>query len=359
MGLLRKTTELLRLEPGSDAWVKQGAFVPAREGISPEELQPLLQTLLAEPSLEGAEAQRVLARLRDLSTNAGPFLTASEIQRSLLRFKFRDSEGHRLNPARAYELASKLHWEHLHRQVEAIEADSKPLGPTVFSTFLEEMVECLLRSDEPRKAAEIPVVLAEELLIKLMKPSVHALDYVVLAERSIGTALDCCRTWHSEQLEGASAEGIADADEETAESPNHRDSDPTLIDTGLINYLRELNEAFSRVSLELHELMFPIDTCRFIIDSTESDAEGLRLAYLEVFAGMAKKVGYAPLVALTFEALADALANDDPEKAKGFTRQAADLYEAEAEKEGRLHLAILVQRRLRSAGHLQRDSDAA
>ena len=358
MGLLRKTTNILRLHPGPDAWLKQSAFVPAKDGISPEELRPLLKTLLKEPSLETPEAQKVLESLRELSTKAGPFLTASEIQRCLVRFKFLNDDGEKLNRARAYELAAKLHWEHLRRQVEAIEADAKPLGPTVFTTFLEEMVECLLRSGEPRKAAEIPIVLADELLGKLLVPSLKTLDYAVLAERSIGTALDCCRSWLSELRErGAQGENgeAHEAEEEKIEGdvPDETIKDDHAVDSDLIEYLRELDAAFRRVSLDLHELMFPIDTCRLITQSDESTRIEQNRTYLQVLVGIANKAGYAPLEAMALEALSDSVRDEDEENAQGYASQASDLYRAEAEKDSSLRLTILSCKRAKAADHLQ------
>ncbi len=337
MSLIRKKRNFLRLEPGRDAWLKQSSFGSSRVGVSPEELQPLIRTLLEEPSLESPEAQKVITELRNLSTKAGTFLTASEIQRCLLGFKFTTEDGEKLNGARAYELAAKLHWEHLHRQIEEIETESRPMGPTVFATFLEEMVECLIRGDDARRAVEIPVVLADGILEKTLEPSIHTLDYIALAERAIGVSLDCCVDW----IEKHRPEPEEDAQAESQE----RDAEEGPLTSGLMTFLRELETSLKRVGQELNELLAPIESSALLAECDPATKSARVHDYHRVLERVGEQAGYAPFRGMVLARMSQAFQDVDLEKSKAFALEAADLFEAQAEKEGQLKLTFLQHRR--------------
>lgn len=337
MSLLRKTTEFLRLEPGRDAWLKQSSFTSGRVGVSPEELQPLIRSLLEAPSLESAEAQKVITELRSISTKAGTFLTASEIQRCLYGFRFKADDGEELDGARAYELAAKLHWEHLHRQIEEIETESRPLGPTVFATFLEEMVECLIRGDDARRAVEIPVVLADGLLEKTLNPSLRTLDYVVLAERAIGVSLDCCVDWIEKHR--------PDPEDDDNDESEEREPEKGPITADLIAYLREMESAFKRVGQELSELLAPIESSALIAECDAATRVARLRDYHQVLERIGDQAGHVPFHAMVLECMSRTVQNEDAERAKTLALKAADLFEAQAEAEGRLELNFLQHRR--------------
>ena len=350
MSLLRKTSNFLRLEPGRDAWLKQFPHGSARVGVSPEELQPLIRTLLEEPSLESVEAQKVITQLRSLSTKAGAFLTASEIQRCLNGFNFSTLDGQEQDGSRAYELAAKLHWEHLQRQIEAIEAESRPMGPTVFATFLEEMVECLIRGDDARRAVAIPVVLADALLEKTLDLSLHTLDYVVLAERAIGVSLDCCADWIAKH------KPVSEDDEEA--ETEEREAESGTLTQDLIAYLRELEGAFKRVGEELNELLAPIESSALVADcDAATRAERLR-DYHQVLERIGDQAGYAPFQAMVLDRMSRSSQDEDSERARTLMLKSAELFDMQAEIEERLGLDFLQHRREKRSKSL-RDGDAA
>ena len=355
MSLLRKTSELLHLEPGKDAWLKQSAFTPAHEGISPEELQPLIRRLLEEPSLETAEAHKVITELRAVTTRAGHFLTASEIQRCLSGFNFEDGDGGQLDGARAYEFAAKLHWEHLHRQIEAIESESRRMGPTVFATFLEEMVACLIRGDDAHRAVEIPVVLAEELLQRILEPSRHILDYMALAERAIGVSLDCFGGWIAKNAPKTGA--AADEEDDQAE-PEELEAESGPLAREVMAYLREIEAAFQRVGLELNELLAPIESSALVSECDEKTKAARLRDYHNVLRRIGSQAGHAPIHAMVLEGMSLVAQADKPEEAKALALEAADLYDAQAEKEERLELPLLQDRREKHAKSL-RDTGAS
>ena len=350
MSLIRKTSEFLRLEPGRDAWLKQSPFSSAHVRVSPEELQPLIRTLLEEPSLDSAGAQKVITELRSISTKAGAFLTASEIQRCLNGFRFSSEDGGKLDGARAYELAAKLHWEHLHRQIEAIESESRPMGPTVFATFLEEMVECLIRGNDAHRAVEIPVVLADELLEKTLDPSLHTLEYVVLAERAIGVSLDCCADWIAKHQ--------PDPEDDEGAEPEEHDAEIGTLTRDLISYLRALEGAFKRMGEELNELLAPIESSALVAERDPATrAERLR-DYHQVLEHIGEQAGYAPFQAMALECMSRTSQDEDSERAGTLALRASDLFETQAETEEHLGLDFLQHRRRKRAKTL-RDGDTA
>lgn len=358
MSLLRKTSQLLHLEPGKDAWLKQSPMSPAHGGISPEELQPLILTLLKEPSLETAEAQKVIAELRAVTTRAGHFLTASEIQRCLNGFSFTDDEGERLNGARAYEFAAKLHWEHLHRQIEAIEAESRRMGPTVFATFLEEMVVCLIRGDDVRRAVEIPVVLAEEILERILEPSPHILDYAALAERAIGVSLDCCGDWIAKNA--PKKEEPEDEEEDQTEPEELEELEPEVgpLTREVMAYLRETEAAFKLVGVELNELLAPIESCALLSECDEETKAARLSDYHNVLQRIGSQAGHAPFHAMVLEGMSLVAQPHDPDEAEALALEAAVLHETQAQEEERLELPLLQHRRENHAKSL-RDTGAS
>jgi len=319
-------------------------------GVSPEELQPLIRTLLEESSLESEKAQKVIAQLRSLSTKAGAFLTASEIQRCLHGFNFSTLDGEVHSGARAYELAAKLHWEHLQRQIEAIEAESRPMGPTVFATFVEEMVECLIRGDDARRAVELPIVLADALLEKTLDPSLHTLDYVVLAERAIGVSLDCCNDWIANHQ--------PDPEEDNGAESEELDTESGALTRELITFLRELEATLKRVGEELSELLTPIESSPLVVECDAATRAGRLWDYYQVLERIGNQAGYAPFQAMVLECISRSLRDVDAERAKTYALKAADLFDAQAEIEEGLGLTFLQRRREKRSKALH-DCDVA
>ena len=351
MNLLRRTTNFLRIEPGPDAWLKQSPFGSPRAGVSPEELQPLIRALLMEASLESARAQDVIGKLRDISTKAGTFLTASEIQRCLRGFSFEDDNGEELTGTRAYELAAKFHWEHIHRQIEAIEVESRPMGPTVFATFLEEMVECLIRGDDARRAVEIPILLADSLLERILMPSLHTLEYMTLADRAVGVSLECCEDWIKKNQPPQD-----DAEEETEEEEKRLEYGP--LSSEVMEYLAAIEPAFKHIGQELNELLSPIESSGLVAEGDPQTKTVRQNDYLQVLQSIGEQAKYAPFKAMLLESMALSARVVDEKKAGDFEHEAEVLWDALAEEAEALELSMLSSKRMSRAKRLRGEDTA-
>lgn len=350
MSLLGKTVSFLRIEPGPDAWLKQTQFGSSRSGVSPEELRPLIRTLLMETSLESPGAQEVIGKLRRISSKVGMFLTASEMQRCLRGFSFVDNDGMELKGARAYELAAKFHWEHIHRQIEAIEMDSRPMGPTVFATFLEEMVECLIRGDDARRAIEIPIILADSLLELILVPSLHTLEYMALAERAIGVSLECCSDWIAKNRTPQEVAEKEDAEEETREEPEMSCGPLT---SQVMDYLSEVETAIKQIGIELQELLSPIESSELVVECDRETKIVRQNDYLQVLQRIEEQADYAPFRAMILESMSHNARGVDEEKAEAFAHEAADLCDEHAEREEGLELSMLSNKRVNKGNRLR------
>jgi len=300
-----------------------------------------------EASLDSARAQEVIGKLREISSKAGTFLTASEIQRCLRGFSFEDDNGEALSGTRAYELAAKFHWEHIHRQIEAIEVDSRPMGPTVFATFLEEMVECLLRGDDARRAVEIPILLADSLLERILSPSLHTLEYMALAERAVGVSLECCEDWIKKNQPPQD-----DAEEETEEKAS---LEYGPLNSQVMDYLAAIETAFKHIGQEVHELLSPIESSELVAAGDPQTKIVRQNDYLQVLQSLGEQADYSPFKAMLLESMALSARVVDEKKAGDFEHEAAVLWDTLAEQAEGLELTMLGSKRMSRAKRLLGD----
>jgi hypothetical protein len=339
MGVLRGANVFKRFAKGGSGLF--GGAKPEAPGVSPEELQPLLITLLEEPTLETTAAKNVIAELKSIASRCGTFLTASEIQRALSEFDFKSEDGRRLKGTRAYELAAKLHWEYIHKEIDQMNKKSRRLGSTVYAVFVEEMIECLLRGEDPLKAIEIPVVLADELLGRVFEPSPYTGTYFILAERTIAAAHDGYKYW----IDGK--KHILELDHKLNDPSGPMPDEAFFAEADeVVQYLSGLERALHALSEELGEIQYEPDASRA--------GDEMRASFHGALLGVARRASYAPFTAMVLERTAhsqNGAANAEGRQA--LIEEAAALYAEQAEAEERMHMPILSERRMKEARRIQ------
>lgn len=341
LSILGKTAGLLRVRSGGGGASADTAtgFVPR---VAPEELKPVLSRLVRFESLESADAGQAIEQLRVMAQRGGLFLTASEIQRCLKQYPMIDDAGGRMDCTRAYEFAAKLHWDHIHDQLGEMQDSKRKLGPTVYMTFLEELIECLIRSKDGAESFQIPVVLAEELLLKVLDPTVHSLRFLALGRRTLEGVLDYC-----------DARSIADGIEAEFGAGNGGGASefyPTIaVDPAVVEYLRA---EFGMVRGFVEDVEALFDSNENTSGVSPDDVERKRthiLDYLEALLSVMQRHDCPPIRAACMQRLGEMRRKLNEEPDQPILLEAAALFDAQAEKETGLGLDMLASRRHKDA----------
>lgn len=338
MSILGKTAAFLHVGSGGADDATTG-IVPR---VAPEELKPVLSRLVRFETLDSPEAGEAIAELREMARRGGLFLTASEIQRCLKQYPMVDDSGIDLDCTHAYEFAAKLHWDHIHDQLGEMQDSKRKLGPTVYMTFLEELIECLIRSKDGVESFQIPVVLAEELLLKVLDPTVHTLRFLALGRRTLEGVLDYC--------DARSAADEIQAEFGAGNGGGASIFYPTIaVEPAVVEYLRV---EFDMVRGFVEEVQGLFDANETTSAVAPADVERKRthiLDYLEALLSVMQRHDCPPIRAACMQRLGEMRRKLNREPDQPILADAATLFDAQAEKESELGLEILASRHHKAA----------
>ena len=345
MGILQKTSSIFRLSSNSKSAVGRNSSTP--RSVTPEEFQPLIKRLLTVQTLDSPEAKKVLSEIKELASGCSPFLAASEIQRCARRFSFTDGEGAQLDRSRAFELAAKLHWENLHHQVSDADDGGRPLGPTVYATFLDELLECLIQSKEALIAVQIPLLLNEEFLLRTLTPTAYTPTLITLITRTMDSILDYA------VVQDHPSAPSGNGSEEESEPPPALPSGPILfINAGTRDYLTSQKALLAKIGQEISDVLDGGNPLEGDLD--DATLRERKKAYSEVLLGIVERHRYDALAGAISGVLSELSTEDDPDAGLRHARHAAASYTAQAAQDRELHLTLMAERHQHEADRLSK-----
>ncbi|MBI4559651.1 MAG: hypothetical protein HY706_18845 [Candidatus Hydrogenedentes bacterium] len=329
MEFLKRFTELLtpppfrktpKPEPAS--WYDSGPDFAAQ-------IKPLLKALATYPSLEIPSAKDTLAEFKRLAMEKGLYLTAYEIKTQLDSMPRLDRDGAFYHKHRGYVLAADFFLGHIRREIAAVKAKSQPMGRNIFKGYCTEMVGCLLRGENPRRAIEIPVLVLDELLAAAVdSPNKGDLVLDLALQALAGT--DELISQFVEQQFAEAIKSTPPGSRHLGNTPQPRSSSAALGEA-VVRYLDDLQEKVAKLVPGFAQWngLAQSPECP---PSAQAMLERL-FALLEV----ADVAGYLAFSALVRERIGLWLQQDPAGKGRGFLAKAGELIEEQADQDAALY----------------------
>ncbi len=342
-----KATESFRVAPPR-------AMNPLSEdqGLTTAPLGELVKKLVAIQNVDDPAVLEVLEDIKKIAVQGGLYVTASKIRIQL------DSMP-RIDPAKAtinwkdrgYVFAADLIYQHVLRELRAIDAEKRVIGPNVFAGYFNELVACLLQGKNVRRAIELPVIVIESLMESAVYSAENRAGYLDMVELGI----QCVLTQAMAKYELDSREQAKRRTEmRKTDTPTPTEMSPLAsLSTATIAYMKELQEQFVRFRQGIANYQrTPVARNTLAQQPIDVAAAQQQLEYLAGILKLVDPAVYLSLTASTTESIAQLYRPLNPAAHHDFTVRAAELYEQLGDKERTLLFQKLCDRRYTKAGDL-------
>lgn len=340
--MFRKLAELITPAPLKKA--------PAPEATPPAAslpdlstlLKPLLKRLTAAPSLDDPKAQEALAEVKQLGLKRGLYVTAFEIRTQLDMLPRTDGDGVQYQKERGYVLAGDFFFAHISRELQGIRTKSQPIGPNIFKGYCDEMVECIIRSGSPKRCAEIPVLIIDELLASAVDIAQRSDIFLELAHQAVISV----ETIVTHYLDIQASDGSAKLAAGRAGTPTPLPRGVAgALDETMLAYIRDLHQKIREIRNKSAQLAAAGHAAATPPPKTPLELDQALLT-------IANSAQYLPFSGIVKERIAGILQPTQAAKAATFYRSAADSYENQGDLEVELRLTKLPARRYQKACEL-------
>lgn len=326
--MFRRLTELIT-PPVRKAPQPQTPFVPAPQPDLNTMLKPMLRRLTTAASLDEPAAKEALNDLKRTALERGLYLAAFELRTLLDMLPKQDPDGTVYEKQRGYVLAGDFFLAHIQRELENARTTAQMIGPNIFKGYCDEMIECLLRSANVRRAIEIPVTIVDSLLIGALDRPSRTSNYLELASQTATSATTLNRHRFERQAHPQSRSGNSSLDQR---------SPFTALDEPALSYIQLLKQRVGAIQAELSPHLAGWA-------AKESDGMGAKLERAQALLPIARAVGYAGFRATVEEWTAGLLAEAQPANAPAFYHSAAIGFEEQGDVEIDLFFTKLAGRR--------------
>lgn len=347
MGFLKRITELLTPPPRK---VPGPVRRPSRsvddefEAEASERLGVELKRLTSS-ALPPDATNEAMAELKKLAAQIGPYVVASKM-RFLLDAMRPVPDEPPPTKERGYVLAADFIFQHINKEVHAIEHEGRTVGPNIFRGYCNELVACLVQGKNVRRSIEVPVLLIDNLLERGLLSARFRNVFFDMADQAGQSALAQAVTkYEFDEHERARRR----LEEKRGDSSISGPEDPsTVLDAKTVGYIKDLHAAvdqFIKSTRETPPAPAPAP------GSTTSDPlfVARSVAYLQSVLGAAESCPYRGPLAIVSQRLASALEPTNAGAAAAHLRQAAEANEAQADVERPLYLYKLTRRRYKLA----------
>ncbi len=349
MDIFKRITDLLTPPPqkaSATSSTEPNEDSPEAEAVPTVNLGRSVKALVSAPALEHPQALEAIAELKQIAATSGLYVVASKVRFQLDAMPRADVSGAINWKDRAYVLAADFIYQHITRDLRAIEAQNRPVGPNIFRSYCNELVACLLCGKNVRRAIELPVLIVEDLLHMAVAYANRRDRYLELAD----VAANATVTQTMAKLEADQRERNRRRHEDKrGDIPSTPPSDPTArLDSESVLYAKRIQEQLDRIRRELTTIP-PVP-----VPADQNDrAAVLRFAdYLRTLIAVADRAAYVACVALLQSHLGGLLARSNAGEAAAHYRQAAQKLETLAISEHKLLFSKLCGRRLARAAEL-------
>lgn len=324
-----------------------------REGGRADRIGHILAHLLSESKSDSRNAHDELLELKDIASEYGAYMTATEIRDCVLRMPDADSEGKAYRKGRGYELAADLFRQDLVKKVKPVHKGILAVSAEEFAAYCKELLECFFLAEKHRRGIQICLVICEDLIIRSCSPSEAARQYSSLARDSVRAILELVL---DEKLQADREYNRAKREHRKFDTPMPEDNpSPAAVDEALVAYLDELRGKVHEIDAALSraEARPDVDLGK-LQGNEEEDVLARLLAYTESIRALAKSTRYLPLHALAYEQAAQI--KDSMVRGSGaeYYKGAALVSEKEAEKESEFNFTVLSRKHFEHAAQLWR-----
>lgn len=339
----------MKLEPRKQAARPKWALPNEGSVAGHDDLRQLVHTLAAARSLDDPNAREALEGLRAIASHGSRHFIAGEIQSIADRLPAKRKDGTVYTRGRGYCLAADLYLKDLLKEIAKVETGERPIGPSIFRGYCNEVVDCLFAAEKAQRGVEIPLELVDGLLAKAIGSVSHQEIYLTLAIQALNSVQELAIQKLGRDAVIRRKTIRSDMSEETP-PPGHR-SKHTSIDKEIISYLNGLKQSVTLIKEHLSQWdgSLPLSGHE---RSREQDQNHIReqFLYLQRLSRIADTAGYEGFAGLVHQQLGELVQKWlYPAKGIQFFFEAAKDYESQGDVEQALLLVQLSARRYRSA----------
>lgn len=348
MGFFRRISDLITPPPSHSEAVPQRNTPPPSEADTEAaaRLGTEVRKLVTAEDMSSPEATLAIADLKHIGGIIGLYVAASKMRFMLDAMPRTD--GQPLHKDRGYVLAADFIFQHLTREVQAMEMEGREIGPNIFRSYCNELVACLVSGKNVRRAIEVPMLLVDNLLER----SLNTIEHREIYSSLIGQALDSAYSQALAKYEADQRERARRRLERRSEgghASNTSIEDPAhVLDAGSVEYLKEMNDRITEfVKLFGQCTAVPVPYSGPV--PPDAAVAQRNLAFLQLVAPMAEKAGYYGLIAIVSQRIAAALSVTAPPRAAEFWVRSGMANELQGDRENSHLLFKLSNRRYKMA----------
>ncbi|MCL4215762.1 MAG: hypothetical protein KJ052_01960 [Candidatus Hydrogenedentes bacterium] len=333
MSRLKQFTEILTPLPfRRERSLPSPVLAVERHDVGPT-IKPLLKEIVTASSVVNPEAERALSRLKRFVRLHDAYVVGMALKIQLQSMPRVDDAGKVYHKCRAYVLVADLFLVHIQLELKNMSTAGECLGTNTFRGYCNEVVECLIGSKDLSRAVEVPVMLADELLLESVQRPKNGLALVCLAQE----AMRCARRllWeHNEHVQRLNRK-------------RHTVASKRTVAFSLPDAMQYM-ERIENVLVDVHAK----ELCHVSGTTVGEQNSERRLEHIEELNALLPAIdlrGYRPWAAIIKEALATEAPLQSQQR---LWESAAKDYEVQGDFEKKLHLFRLCRRRYEKAGEL-------
>jgi hypothetical protein len=323
-------------------------FRPQESSLSSQLSDPL-RRLLAAPSISHPDVAPALLAIKNLAASKGPYVIALEIRSRLEATSWSYEDGSPCHKQRGYVLVADFIHVHIRRELAALKSGSGILGPNIFRTYCNELVDSLLRGDRPHRAVEIPVLLIDDVVAEAFDDPRRASKLMNLALQAVESMIENHQRQH--QTEPSSEPNTPRPASGKNPTSSSRNSSIRMRNQTLMTYLENLESALRAAAL----VCVSVDA---MDDESSAFDESRRFRFWQELLNRTSDGEYFALTAALQERLGNRIADANPLEAKQQWGEAGQAYERQGDLEQKLEFKKLSFRRFERAAHLFHNAGA-
>ncbi|MCC6698028.1 MAG: hypothetical protein IT365_20570 [Candidatus Hydrogenedentes bacterium] len=349
MDFFKRISDLMTPPPETEAMSaanQQAALTLAQPDPPSATLGQLVKTLVAAPDLEHPSAVKAVAELKAIANQSGLYVVASKMRYQLDAMPRADVNGIVNWKDRAYVLAADFIYQHITREIRAIEAEERPTSPNIFRSYCNELVACLLYGKNVRRAIEMPVMIVEDLVHMAFDSGRNRDGLIELADvLLVSTVTQSLAKFETDQRERVRRRQEA----KRGDIPSTPPSDPvSVLSADCVAYAQRLQGSVEALRKGCSALpAVPLPTPQAEVSERAKFAQ-----YIQQLAGLADRAGYTTCSATLRIRLGAIIESSDPPRTVALYRHAASQLEALGSAERALLFTKLSARRFRLAAEI-------
>ncbi|MBX7256378.1 MAG: hypothetical protein K1Y02_08440 [Candidatus Hydrogenedentes bacterium] len=358
MELFKRITDLMTPPPSKPAeFVKTSPPRPANplvedQGLTTAPLGEQVKKLVALQSVDDPQVPEILEEIKKIAVSGGLYVTASKIRIQLDSMPRVDPAKGTINwKDRGYVFAADLIYQHILRELRAMEAEQHAIGPNIFAGYFNELVACLLQGKNVRRAIELPVIIIESVIESAFYSQENRAAYLEMAEQGIHSVLTQATSKYEVD---AREQAKRRTESRKTETPTPSETSPVhYLTVGTVTYVKDLEEAFARFRQGFGAYA-RTSVPRAALSKQPFDAV-LAQQQLEYLAGVLKAAevaAFANAAALVTEHIAQLYRPSNAAAHRELAIRAAERYDALGDKERALLFMKLCERRYTKAADL-------